>query len=103
MNFFTDSLDLPQNEQRKCLSLAMAPLVQGAPRSSAPQRPEGRAAALLLFVAHFDHLATSGDDVVDDPVFLCLQWAHEAVAVDVLRDPLDRLTGVLREDLVCRL
>jgi hypothetical protein len=38
MNFFTDSFDLPQNEQRRCFSLAMARslLVGGSRTALAP-------------------------------------------------------------------
>src|SRR5690606_9372263 len=46
------------------------------------------------------HLTPVGHDVVNDPVVLRLGRTHETIAVDILRNPLDRLARVLREDLV---
>src|SRR6478672_11824212 len=43
---------------------------------------------------------TTRDHFVDDPVFLRFERAHDEVAVGVLRDLLDRLAGVVREQLV---
>src|SRR5262245_147816 len=40
------------------------------------------------------------DDFVDDPVVLCLDRAHDEVAVGVVRNLLDGLVGVVRHDLV---
>ena len=39
------------------------------------------------------------DDSVDDPVLARFFRRHEVVALHVLRDPLERLTGVLGDDL----
>jgi hypothetical protein len=40
------------------------------------------------------------DHLVDDPVLPRLVGRHEVVALRVLRDPLERLAGVLGEDLL---
>src|SRR4051794_15270725 len=41
-----------------------------------------------------------GDDLVDDAVFLRFVAAHDEVAVGVVRHALERLAGVVRQDLV---
>src|SRR4030067_700269 len=102
MNFFTDSFDLPQNEQRRCFSLGMAtcsPLMAnpvgpvvcpGSPRLDL--RFSGRGAVA-------GHLGPIGHDTVDDAVLDGFLGAHETVAVDVVGDPLARLPGGLGPDL----
>src|SRR5690606_25508036 len=84
MNFFTDSLDLPQNEQRRCLSLGMV-------------LPPG---ALELLDAFADQIATMRDAEIDEAVLLGLFRAHEMIAVHIVRGVLYGLTGMLRHDLV---
>ena len=43
---------------------------------------------------------TMGDHVIDDAVCLCLFGRHEVVPLGILTHALDRLTGVLGDDLV---
>src|SRR5882672_6123765 len=80
MNFRTESLDLPQNEQRRCLSLDMALRVRtGVGRSLEKCRsPPGASRDL-----GWDEFRALGDDVVDQAVFLGFLGAHEPVAVHV--------------------
>src|SRR5690606_33535638 len=104
MNFFTESLDLPQKEQRRCLSLGIGYFESA--RNTTPSRGAGaprereRLPVFLARVAHFHHLPLVLDHVVDQPVLQGLLRAHEAVAVHIFRDPLHRLTRVERQDLI---
>src|SRR5215213_4287576 len=74
ISFLTCRCDFPQKEQRSC-SLESV----------------GRAISVSSVLR---------DHSVDDPVLAGLVRAHEVVALRVLADLLDLLTGVSRDDLV---
>src|SRR5690606_260189 len=105
MNFFTDSLDLPQKLQRRCLSLAIGPDSWWETPAPGPMYRAPRLHNLTILrrersgVAIFD-LGPVLDDLVDDAVLLRLVGAHEPVAVHVLGDTVDCLAGVLGQNLV---
>src|SRR5690606_8847062 len=123
MNFRTESLLLPQKLQRRCLSVDIgAPGCRGllwercraGPGGSrrAGGRSGGRAVSAAGVTVHPVRLAACPparhlavlllglDHLVDQPVLLRLLGAHEAVPVHVPLDPLERLAGVLRVELV---
>src|SRR5690606_39513659 len=97
MNFFTESLDLPQKEQRRCLSLGIGYFESA--RNTTPSRGAGaprereRLPVFLARVAHFHHLPLVLDHVVDQPVLQGLLRAHEAVAVHILDRKSTRLNS----------
>ena len=40
------------------------------------------------------------DDVINNTVFLALVGRHDVVALGIVLDPLDQLTGVLHQDVI---
>src|SRR5690606_28528602 len=98
MNFRTESLLLPQKEQRRCLSLDIAFTAEepgpGTPILCVPV-PEWSRHRL-----HLSHGLAGCEDGVDQAVFLRFLRAHEPVTVHVALDLLHRLAGVLRVQLV---
>src|SRR5512146_2820238 len=98
MNFFTESLDFPQNEQRRCLSLGMmAPCYAGKCPPPGIGARRWRFTLLLVRVHHRRRaaLALMLHHVVDQTVLHRVLRAHEPVPLYVLRDPLLRLTRML--------
>src|SRR6478735_9507317 len=97
MNFRTESFDLPQNEQRRCLSLDMsATMARGSRRGPGTLRswvPDQGASRLGAVDRRQVGLAL--DHVVDEAVDLGLLGAHEAVPVHVALDDLELLERVL--------
>src|SRR5690606_19303097 len=100
MNFLTDSLDLPQKLQRRCLSLAIGHDSWWGTPAPGPMYRAPRSCNLTILGRERSGIALGDlgpvlDDLVDDAVFLGFFGAHEPVAVHVLGNPLDRLAGVL--------
>ena len=52
-----------------------------------------------LVVAFVVTLAVASDNLVNDPVFQRLRWAHEEVPIGVGADPVDALGCMLRQKL----
>src|SRR5512142_1940888 len=91
MSFLTSFCDFPQKLQLRVSRFSKPGLLDGG--TSAPLHFSSLLRLLLrrLLV---------GEDLVDQPVLLCLTWAHEVVTIGVLLDPLDGLPGVLGQDVV---
>src|ERR1043165_1858025 len=116
MNFRTESFDLPQNEQRRCLSFDIFSLSAISYQLSAisyqlsaishqpsetPESwtPRGGGSSGDQFGAA-GGCTVGCKDRIDDPVALRLVGTHIAIPIHVLFDLLDRLAGVQRVELV---
>src|SRR5258705_8514488 len=102
MNFRTESFDLPQNEQRRCLSLDIRwPSGQVSQRGPGTLRSwvPGPGASRLAAVDRRE-VDLPLDHVVDEAVHLGLLGAHEPVPVHVPLDDAEGLRGVLGVQLV---
>src|SRR5262249_36146640 len=99
MSFFTCFCDLPQKEH---LSRSESPsLLTPCPHPSQVRSVANRVILRTRGGGRQLRLGLSrGEDLVDDSVFLRLLRRHDEVTVGVLLDLLQRLTRVLREDLV---
>src|SRR6185503_6487110 len=102
MNFRTESLDLPQNEHRRCLSFDMGvssrAVAQKETRESWTPCRMGSSGGQNGGAAGRRRVGCKNR--IDDAVRLGFFGAHVAVPVHVFLDLLDGLAGVLRVELV---
>src|SRR5256885_16588105 len=97
MSFFTSFCDFPQKEQQRVWFSRLSKDLRTfllCRRAGNYARPSGILTLLRGGRRFLD------DDLVDDTVLLGLAGTHEVVAIGVLLDAIDRLTGVLHHDLV---
>src|SRR4051794_8297975 len=101
MSFLTSFWFLPQKEQERfpCSSrLRSVGTVQK--RSTGPARKSARSSDALGTLLGRDDAGLLDEHLVDDPVFLRLDGAHEVVALGVGLDAIQGLPGVLDQQLV---
>src|SRR5688572_3308663 len=98
ISFFTSFWDLPQKEQLRLPPVGLSSRF----RSMRLWSPLS-----ILLVHGLRHLLRRqrrvllvGEDVVDQAVFLGLARAHEVIALGVVVDAVERLAGVLGQELV---
>ena len=101
ISFFTCFWLFPQKEhfsRSDSPNLAISPVALSCPatggRVGRLSRAVGAAASYLC------RKSAAAEDLVDTPVVLGLLGSEDEVAVGVLRDLLDRLAGVLGDDLL---